>query len=126
MPQTSNVPVTALDWFAIPTADFDRALRFYEAILEAPMRVSEFGGRQLAVFPHEDHGVGGGLVPGTPSLTGTIVYLNATGRLDRTISLVEGAGGQIETPKTTLPQGMGEIAHIIDTEGNRVGLHANP
>jgi len=70
--------------------------------------------------------VGGAVVPGIPSRTGTIVYLSATGRLDRTIALVEAAGGQIETPKTALPDGMGDVAHIIDSEGNRVGLHANP
>lgn len=29
-----------------------------------------------------------------------------------------------EIPCTELPDGLGCFAHIIDTEGNRVGLHA--
>jgi predicted enzyme related to lactoylglutathione lyase len=126
MQRTSTVPISALDWFAIPAADFDRALRFYEAILEAPMRVGDFGGEKIAVFPHDEVGPGGAVVPGIPSATGTIVYLSATGRLDRALALVAAAGGRIETPRTALPDGMGDVAHIIDTEGNRVGLHANP
>lgn len=56
MQRTSTVPISALDWFAIPAADFDRALRFYEAILEAPMRVGDFGGEKIAVFPHDEVG----------------------------------------------------------------------
>jgi hypothetical protein len=30
----------------------------------------------------------------------------------------------VTTPKVQLPDGMGCFAHIADTEGNRVGLHA--
>jgi predicted enzyme related to lactoylglutathione lyase len=37
---------------------------------------------------------------------------------------VEPAGGKISLPRTALPEGMGFYAHILDTEGNRVGLHA--
>jgi predicted enzyme related to lactoylglutathione lyase len=37
---------------------------------------------------------------------------------------VQGAGGEIALPKTALPPGLGFFAHIIDSEGNRVGLHA--
>ena len=28
-------------------------------------------------------------------------------------------------PRVELPEGMGVFAHILDTEGNRIGLHAN-
>ena len=34
------------------------------------------------------------------------------------------AGGKVALPKTALPEGLGFFAHIIDSEGNRVGLHA--
>ena len=34
------------------------------------------------------------------------------------------AGGKIAVPRTDLPGDMGSFAHIIDSEGNRVGLHA--
>jgi predicted enzyme related to lactoylglutathione lyase len=123
---TSTLPATALNWFYIPANDLDRAVRFYGTILEAPLRVGDFGGERVAVFAHREDGAGGALVKGTPSSAGTLVYLTADGRLDRALALVEGAGGSIAVPKAALPNGMGYSAEIIDSEGNRVGLHANP
>jgi uncharacterized protein len=52
------------------------------------------------------------------------VYLNAAPSLDAWLARVPAAGGSIAQPKVTLPDGMGVFAHIIDSEGNRVGLHA--
>jgi predicted enzyme related to lactoylglutathione lyase len=37
---------------------------------------------------------------------------------------VEAAGGQIIVPKTQITPEYGYMAVIIDTEGNRIGLHA--
>ena len=45
-------------------------------------------------------------------------------RIDDWLARVEPAGGRVITPKTALPPGMGLLAHILDSEGNRVGLHA--
>ena len=45
-------------------------------------------------------------------------------RLDTVLARVAGAGGRVTTPKVQLPEGMGCFAHITDSEGNRVGLHA--
>ena len=55
---------------------------------------------------------------------GTLVYLNAGRSLDAVLARVAKAGGRITTPKVQLPGDMGCFAHIADTEGNRVGLHA--
>ena len=64
--------------------------------------------------------------PGTPapSVNGTLVYLNAAPSLDAVLARVEAAGGRITTPKVQLPGDMGVFAHVTDTEGNRIGLHA--
>ena len=62
--------------------------------------------------------------PPTPSTDGTLIYLNAGPRLDDTLARVAAAGGRITTPKVQLPDGMGCFAHVSDTEGNRIGLHA--
>jgi uncharacterized protein len=59
-----------------------------------------------------------------PSQQGAMVYLNAEPSLDAVLARVESAGGRITTPKVTLPGDMGCFAHVTDTEGNRVGLHA--
>jgi len=119
--------VAALTWFEIPVADFDRARRFYSTILEVELPESVFAGDRIAMFPYGSPGIGGCLDEGAkraPSAEGTVVYLDVKGRLDRTLELVPAAGGRVATPKEALPPGMGFMAHIIDSEGNRVGLHA--
>ena len=119
---------SAISWFEIPTNDFDRARRFYETILEKTLREEPFGKARVALFPYEQPGVGGCLdegSPSKPSSTGTVVFIAvADGQLDATLARVATAGGSIAVPKTALPPGMGSYAHIIDSEGNRVGLHA--
>ena len=118
----------ALDWFEIPAHDLARAQRFYETLLGTTLRREQIGESALAVFPYADSGVGGCLMagPGTPapSVNGTLVYLNAAPSLDAVLARVEAAGGHITTPKVQLPGDMGVFAHVTDTEGNRIGLHA--
>jgi predicted enzyme related to lactoylglutathione lyase len=125
MPDTATVPATAVTWFEIPAADLARAQRFYETILESPLKAENFAGSDIAIFPARDGGVRGCLLTTAhPSPHGTMVYLSVDGRLDRTLERVPSAGGRVDTPKVELPNGIGFIAHIIDSEGNRVGLHA--
>ncbi len=118
----------ALDWFEIPVHDLARAQRFYETLLGTTLRREQIGESALAVFPSAERGVGGCLIagPGTPapSAVGTLVYLNAEPSLDAVLARVEQAGGRIATPKVQLPGDMGVFAHVTDSEGNRVGLHA--
>lgn len=119
----------AIDWFEIPVTDLERAQTFYERVLGAPLRREPMGpAKTLAVFTHDEHGVGGCLMAGdgtpTPSTQGTLIYLNATPSLDAALERVAAAGGRITTPKVQLPGDMGCFAHVADTEGNRIGLHA--
>jgi len=118
----------AIDWFEIPVRDIERAQAFYEALLGAPLRRETIAGNTLAVFSYAETGVGGCLIAGesaqTPSSDGTLIYLNAGPRLDDTLARVAAAGGRIATPKVQLPGDMGCYAHVSDTEGNRIGLHA--
>ncbi|MDP4265349.1 MAG: VOC family protein, partial [Bacteroidota bacterium] len=57
-----------------------------------------------------------------PSGNGTVVYINASPDIQTTLDKVEQAGGKIIVPKKQIPAGF--IAIIVDTEGNKVGLHA--
>ena len=118
----------AIDWFEIPVRDMNRAQAFYEKLLATSMRRESINGQTLALFSYPDSGVGGCLMAGPnapkPSDAGTMIYLNAGASLDAVLARVEGAGGRITTPKVTLPGDMGCFAHVADTEGNRVGLHA--
>jgi uncharacterized protein len=124
----STTPRNALNWFELPARDLGRAQAFYEKLLGAPLRREPMGDKELAVFAYDEPAVGGCLIAGAgvpaPSTDGTLVYLNAGPSLDATLARVITAGGRITTPKVQLPDGMGCFAHIADTEGNRVGLHA--
>ena len=122
-------PQHAIDWFEIPVRNMDRAQAFYETLLATTLRREAAGPQKtLAVFGYGDNQVGGCLMAGEgtpePSPNGTLIYLNAEPSLDAVMARVEAAGGRITTPKVQLPDGMGCFAHIADTEGNRVGLHA--
>ena len=120
----------ALNWFEIPVADMDRAIRFYEAASAARLRREAFGGpgQELAVFPVKDEAaIKGALLSAPhakPSAQGAIVYLNAAPAIDAWLERAQRAGGKVLLAKTALPEGMGFFAHVQDTEGNRVGLHA--
>jgi uncharacterized protein len=123
-----TTPHNAITWFEIPVRDLDRAQRFYEAVLERPLTRETMGSEQMALFPAADAGIQGCLNIGAeavaPSASGTRVYLDAAPSLDDALARVPRAGGRVVTPRTALPEGMGSFAHIADTEGNVVGLHA--
>src|SRR5436190_23310196 len=117
----------ALTWFEIPATDLRRATRFYETVLGRALKAETMGGSTLAVFPYQEPGVGGCVIAGNgyaPSSNGAVVYLDAAPKLDDALARVADAGGRVVLPKTALPGDLGFFAHVIDTEGNRVGLHA--
>src|SRR6266436_6134929 len=111
-------------WFEIPSADLDRAVRFYETVLETRLRREDMGPMRMAVFPSEKPLPTGALVhaPGfAPAETGTVVYLNVDD-IRPVLARVPAAGGAVALPLTALPEGMGVFAQIRDCEGNRVGV----
>ncbi|GAA5174875.1 VOC family protein [Niveibacterium umoris] len=114
-------------WFEIPALDLDRACSFYEHLFGEPLKREAMGPDvTIAVFPYDGTGVSGCLqhAPGVaPALTGSKVYLNADAGLDTLLGRAVAAGGKVALPPVALPEGMGRFAHIVDTEGNLVGLH---
>jgi len=115
----------AITWFEIPATDLDRAARFYETVLGVEMKREQMGPQRMAVFPYEMPGVGGCIAAGDgnrPADHGNLLYLGAGASLKAALGRVERAGGRIVLGQTELPDGMGLFAHIVDTEGNRVGL----
>ena len=114
-----------INWFEIPTIDLERAARFYEVVLGAPLKRELFGGKRLAAFQGEEESVRGALVHDQqrrPVGDGALVYLHAPD-LDASLALIEAAGGNVVLPKTDVGA-PGFIALVRDTEGNVVGLHA--
>lgn len=117
----------AINWFEIPVRDIARAQAFYEKMLDTALQRENMGDMVMAVFPHDrDSGVGGCLLAASakPSAEGSLVYLNAGASIDAVLSRVAKAGGSVALPKTALPPGAGFFAHVTDSEGNKVGLHA--
>jgi predicted enzyme related to lactoylglutathione lyase len=118
----------AISWFEIPVRDLDRAQRFYETVLDRKLARETMGEERLAIFPAGEGRAQGciniGPQPVAPSTSGTRVYLDASPSIDATLSRVADAGGKVVVRKTALPSGMGYWAHMSDTEGNIVGLHA--
>lgn len=119
----------SLNWFEIPTLDFDRAKNFYEAIFETEMPIVEMPQfeAKMAFFPADpEKGVGGSIIKNPdsrPTGQGCIIYLNGGDDLATPLARVEAAGGTIAVPKTSLgPHGF--FATFTDTEGNLVGFHS--
>lgn len=122
---------SALNWFEIPVTDFDRALDFYQTILDTTLDVVDMNNTRMGMIPIEDNksGVGGGIVYGPevgykPSQEGTLVYLSGGDDLNTVLNKVESAGGSVLMPKTNIGDNNGYMALFTDTEGNKVGLHS--
>ena len=117
----------AINWFEIPAANFDRAVRFYSEVLDAELPIHDVMGANLAFLPVERGEIGGCIAFGErykPSADGTMVYLNGGEDLSTPLSRVESAGGHVEMPKTKISDEVGYMAVIRDTEGNRVAFHS--
>ena len=121
-----------ITWFEIPVSDLDRAKTFYETILDIQMVKRADGNDEAAFFPFNPNvvqatsgrvtGVLSKSVRNSPSGNGTLVYINASPAIKIVLDKVEKAGGKIISPPIQIPAGF--IAVIMDTEGNKVGLHA--
>jgi uncharacterized protein len=122
---------SAISWFEIPATDLDRATKFYEAIFDVTMIPMDMPNIKMRMFPLADmmNDVGGAIVDSggfhKPSDNdGVLIYLNANPDVQLILDKVEAAGGKIFLPKTEIGNEFGFMAIIIDTEGNRIGLHS--
>lgn len=71
-------------------------------------------------------GVGGSITTGEgyqPAKNGTLIYLNGGDDLALPLSKVHAAGGSILLHKTAIGEN-GFMAHFMDSEGNKIGLHS--
>jgi len=127
---TMDTNSNALNWFEIPATDIVRAQKFYETVFAVSMHnMGEMMGMKMLAFPIDPASgkVSGGLVQSqthTPAQNGTIVYLNANPSIQQVIDRIEAAGGKVVMPRTQISPEVGYMAFFVDTEGNRVGLHA--
>lgn len=123
----------AISWFEIPATDLARATKFYETIFNTALIPVDMPNIKMRMFPITDmqNGIGGAVVDSggfhKPSATdGPLIYLNGNPDLQNILDKVKAAGGKIAVPKTIISEAFGFMAIIIDTEGNRIGLHSIP
>ena len=116
----------AINWFEIPVSDLARASGFYEDLLQVTLKQESMNGMDMAIFPLNEGAVNGCLVSApflSPSSTGSVVYINVEGIFDEALTRAVSNGAEVVMPKMDIgPNGF--IAHIMDSEGNRVGLHS--
>jgi hypothetical protein len=117
----------ALNWFEIPVTVADRARKFYETVLDTKMvDMPGMDGYKMYAFPWTENDLGGAVMQGegySPSKDGVVIYLNAGDSLSACVSRVAAAGGQVLQEKIPIGEN-GFISYVLDTEGNKVGLHS--
>ncbi len=124
-----NKDENSVNWFEIPATDIERAKKFYETIFDIEMQYMPIEGLKMVTFPWE---MGSGKANGAlaehemykPSTDGVVIYLNANPDIQTVIDRIEPAGGQITIPKTQISPEIGYMAFFVDSEGNRLALHA--
>jgi hypothetical protein len=125
-------------WADIPVTDLDRAMKFYGAVLQTKFApVEGMDGIALEVPPEgfdpssmeppfpvafdlalmKDH---------KPSTDGCTIYLNSQGDPEGMLRRVEEAGGKILAPVAFMGDMVGSLGFFLDSEGNRIGVHAPP
>lgn len=125
----TRAPMDVVNCFEIPVTDLARARAFYGKVLGKTLMdmQSPVPGMEMAAFPWEmgAPNSAGALVKAqgmVPRADATVVYFQCED-LANELSRVQAAGGKVLLPKTSIGQ-HGAIAHVLDSEGNRIGLHS--
>ncbi len=122
-----------IDWFEIPVHNLERAVTFYETVLETELEIQEFApGYRIAFLSLSGSsplGPGGALIEASgyspAGYQGCRIYF-ARKDWEACLTRVEEAGGKIEMPGKRIGEGAETawLAYFFDTEGNLLGLHA--
>jgi len=114
-----------ISWIEIPTENFERAVTFYNAVMDWNLTKSDFGQEKMACLPNDE----GAIIsaPGfKPSQNGVLVSFNAGNRMDFMIQKIVKNGGQMVKPKTKIEaENRAYFSVFRDSEGNTMGLYGN-
>jgi len=112
-------------WVEIPSANFDRAVKFYGSVFKMELTPIDCGesDEKMACFT-----TGEGAVVHSqyakPSENGVIVSFNVPDSIEATILRVEQENGKVIIPKTKIEaEDKGYFALCVDCEGNKIGLY---
>ena len=110
-------------WTEIPVADIDRAIAFYNKVLDTDLKKDESGPNPMAMFSTSGKdGVAGNLYPGKPAAEGTgpTVHLASPDQLENALERVGQAGGKVVSDIVSIPAG--RFAYCLDPDGNSIGI----
>jgi uncharacterized protein len=117
----------AIGWFDIYVTDMNRAVAFYESVLQRKLEPigDPTGETQMMSFPADmsAYGAGGALVKSAyarPGAGGTMVYFSVED-CAKEESRIAAAGGKVMRPKFSIGE-FGWVTLCEDTEGNLFGL----
>ena len=117
-----------VSFFEIPAADFSRAVKFYEAVLNLKLNVLDCGTEKMAFFPEEEEVTPGAIswaADFLPSKNGVLVSLNVED-MEETLSCIKENGGSIVREKTKIESDCrGYFAMFSDSEVNTLGLYSD-
>jgi predicted enzyme related to lactoylglutathione lyase len=114
-----------LSWFEIPVTSMERAVAFYSRLLDEPLQWEP--GSTYVFLPTTAEGPGGALYQSPevrPTPDGVVIYLSAGDDLSPILARAESAGGTVLVRKTLISEENGYYAWMLDSEGNRIGLHS--
>ena len=121
--------MNAVGWFDIYVSDMDRAVSFYEAVLETKLEKMDdpTGETQMMSFAGDmqAYGAAGALVKtehAKPGPGGTQVYFSVEECATQQ-KRVSDAGGTVIRPKFSIGQ-FGFVVLCKDTEGNMIGFNS--
>ena len=115
-----------LPWFEIPVADMKIAVSFYNRAFGSQLQITDAGSHQFAFIDHPENRTEGSLSSGEtykPGTNGAVKCLYAGKDLNDSLSRVESSGGKVLIPKQSIGE-HGFTAWLLDTEGNRIGMHS--
>lgn len=113
-------------WVDIPVTDLNRAVTFYQAVLDKEVKQISEHGFEFALLPHENDNVSACLCVienRQPSTQGALIYLNVEGRLEHAVAKVKSLGQTVVNEAEQIGP-YGRRAIIIDTEGNGIALYS--
>jgi uncharacterized protein len=127
--KTENEMANAIGWFDIYVNDMNRAVGFYESVLQQKLQKigDPTGETQMMSFPGDmgAYGAAGALVKSErskPGMGGTMVYFSVEDCLTNEPKVLA-AGGRVIRPKFSIGE-FGWVTLCQDTEGNMFGLNS--
>jgi len=118
-----------ITWFEINVADLDRAIKFYDHVLQTNIRKEEMEGYPpMGIIP--DEGVNGALVEDeeyeAPEHSGAMLYFDGSSGINPYLERVEEAGGEVVVPRSFVIESVGYWVAFSDLDVNLLAFYESP